>query len=160
MMSGVCRITNLYRSLTLQDWRDLIALGASLVYVRFRMSLFPACLNRRWLFSRSGRGAAPVVSAYARIDRMLTLVGCVSRLSGRFGMQDATCLRRSLALRARLSSLGIRAELVYGSRKSLSEIHMHAWLRAGPLDLDSYGFSSAFAPFLWKSEAPSKVTDC
>jgi hypothetical protein len=66
--------------------------------------------------------------------------------SPRWGI-PMSCLRRTLALRARLSRMGVKAALVYGARKAADGLAAHAWLDVGGIVIDTYGTSSQFQPF-------------
>jgi hypothetical protein len=158
---------------TLRDGIELLRLSLLLRLVALRLRLLPTTLNRRWL-SPKDRSASitPGRRTRQKIERLARLTRRAAML--RLGPPLA-CLTRSLALRARLVAMGVRARLSYGasitrggkvdakagnvasaepaqavSRKGRAigtAVDLHAWLEIGDLRVDTYGTSGSFAPF-------------
>jgi len=126
------------------DMVEAVRLRVILTAVSLRLRL-PQRWNRRWLSSRPDRAEpTPGPETRNKIERFVRLTRIVA--SPRFA-RGMTCLRRSLALRCRLSRFGVRAGLVYGARKVEGRTQAHAWLEVGALKIDSYGTDSSFSPF-------------
>lgn len=118
-------------------WPEVLLFLLFLLGIRLRL-LLPGHFNRRWL---APAGAAPARSFAAlpprRAQRLETWRRLCAALARRLG-RDLSCLRRSLALRARLRLAGLEAQLVYGlGRNAQGRPQAHAWVEHAGQRLDA-----------------------
>ena len=142
------------RALSRRDLLDLLLLTVFLSWARVRLTVLPARLNQRYLRpsrdstdrETTNRVVTPLQKE--RAERLVFLVEIAARVHP---LRDLTCLRRTLALRARLRMLGIPSTLEYGIRRSGDRYAPHAWLAilygTRRLTLDSYRSSHRYNTF-------------
>ena len=134
------------RKISLTDWIEIIRLCWLLFVVDIRLRTFPIRWNREWLMTDRSVDQTKVNGLCLRLSsQYIELLGLITN---RFRGVRMNCLRRSLALRARLSRAGIRTSLVYGAVKTKrGETAIHSWLEMGHITLDAVSFAIHYERF-------------